>query len=168
MRDAGLRLVENVRKTVEFLGIDVAVEFASKEKLKLQSIHFAARNPSDTSIILIVKINIITIFGGKKNTGDKKAMDGSGINEHRTLIPNYAIKVNKSNDETLHSAWSIRNDPFDILTDRYAGGPRGMETRPLGRRVPTLMASEFLKSSGKGRNEHLDSGIGKSLHLHLY
>ena len=168
MRNAGFRLIKDIRKSVEFLSVDVAIELTAEKKFKLQSIHFAARNSTNSSVILIVKINIVTIFGRKKNTGDKKTVNGSGIDEHGTLISDNSIKVNESNDEALHSAWSIRYNPFDILADGNTGCPWGMEPCALGRSISTLMTHEFLKSSGKGRNEHLDGGIRKSLHLHLW
>jgi hypothetical protein len=164
---ACFRLIEDVGKSVEFLGIDIAVEFASEKELELQSIHFAARNSSDTSVVLIVEVDIVAIFGSKENAGDKETMDGPGVDEHGTLVPDNAIKVDKGDDEALHSAWSICNDPFDILADRNAGGSGGMETSSLSRGISTLVTHEFLKGSGKGRNEHLDGGIRESLHLHL-
>jgi len=68
VRDTGFRLIKNVGKSVEFLGVNIAIVFASAEKFKLQSIHFDARNTTNTCIILIVKIDIITILGGKEDT----------------------------------------------------------------------------------------------------
>jgi len=77
VRDAGFGLIKNMGESVEFFSINVAIELASTEKFELQSIHFAARNTTDTSIILIVEIDVITVLGGKEDTGDQKTMNCS-------------------------------------------------------------------------------------------
>ena len=149
------------------MSIDIAIELAPTEKFELQSIHFAPRNTTDACIILIIKIDIIAILGGKEDTGDEKTMNSSSVDEQRTLISDNSVKVNKGDDEALHSAWSIGDNPFGILADGNTRGPGGMEASALGRRVPTVMTNEFLKGVGKRSNKDFDCGIRKSLHLHL-
>jgi len=144
-----LRLIKNMRKSIEFLRGDIAIEFGAEEKLKFKRIHFTARDPANSRVILVIEVDIITILGSKKDTRNEEAMYRTKIHEKLSLVANNPVQINERNNKAFNSTRSIGHNSFNILTDGDAWRSRSMEARNFRGRKNRLVTDEFLKRIGQ-------------------
>jgi len=164
--DKSLRFIKNMREFSKLFSGRVAVEFQTEKKFQLQSIHLRARDPSNTSVILVVEVDIVRILGSNQHRSDKQAVDGARVDKHRALVGGNAVQVNEGNDEGLDGARSVGNHSLNVLTNGDGGDTRGVEAGKRGIGVRGILGQQPLKSIGKGSDEGINGGVGESLHLH--
>lgn len=165
-RDRGLRFIKNMRKLSKLLSGRVAIEFQTEQKFQLQRIHLRARNASHTSVILVVEVHIIGIFGSHQHRGNEQTVDGSGVDKHRPLVFGDTVQVYESNNKGLDGAGGVGDYSFNILTNRDGGDARGMEPGERRVGIGSVFGHDGLEGIRKGGDENINSRVGEGLHLH--